>query len=90
MYADAKLELIKKIAALPDSLPDETDDEHAQVLEVLRLLANINDIATAMLAHEERRRNWQVTVEAMEAARRGDLKTYGTVEDMFAALHADD
>lgn len=30
------------------------------------------------------------TIEAMKAARRGDLVTVGTVEDLMADLHADD
>ena len=56
-----------------------------------RLLAEIDNILNAMLRHEEQRaKNWQTTVEAMEAARRGELKTYGTVEEMFADLHAND
>jgi DNA-damage-inducible protein J len=30
------------------------------------------------------------TIEAMKAARRGDLVTVGSVEDLMADLHADD
>jgi DNA-damage-inducible protein J len=30
------------------------------------------------------------TIEAMKAARRGDLVTVGSVEDLLADLHADD
>jgi len=30
------------------------------------------------------------TIEAMKAARRGDLVTVGSVEQLFADLHADD
>jgi DNA-damage-inducible protein J len=30
------------------------------------------------------------TIAAMEAARRGELVTFGTIEEMFAHLHADD
>ena len=30
------------------------------------------------------------TVEALEAGRRGEVKTFDTIEEMFADLHADD
>jgi DNA-damage-inducible protein J len=30
------------------------------------------------------------TIEAIKAARRGETKSFGTIEDMFADLHADD
>lgn len=29
------------------------------------------------------------TIEAMEAARRGELKTFATIEELFADLHSD-
>jgi hypothetical protein len=89
MNAATKVELIKKIAALPESLPDESDAEI--LLEMQRQLAEINDILNAMLQHEEQRaKNWQTTVEAMEAARRGELVTVDGIEGLFADLHADD
>jgi hypothetical protein len=41
--------------------------------------------------HEEQRQwNWQTTVEAMEAAERGELVTVGDIDGLMADLHADD
>jgi hypothetical protein len=95
MNAATKIELIKKIASLPESLPDESDDgrsaEIQKLLEMQRLLAEINDILNTMLQHEEQRaKNWQTTVEAMEATRRGELVTVDGIEGLFAYLHADE
>jgi hypothetical protein len=87
MNADTKVELIKKITALPE-LPSGDDE---RVDDIFVLLTKVNDILSDMLVDEEQRaRNWQTTVEALEAADRGELKTYGTIEQMFADLHADD
>jgi hypothetical protein len=85
MNAGTKVELIKKIAALPESLPDERIDE------IERLLIKINDLLSSLLEHEEQRaKNWQTTVEAMEAARRGELVTVEGIDGLFAYLHADE
>ncbi len=45
-----------------------------------------------MIQREEQRRakNWQTTVDAMEAARRGELVTVDGIEGLFAYLHADE
>jgi hypothetical protein len=35
-------------------------------------------------------RNWQTTIEAMQAAERGELVIVGDVAGLLADLHADD
>lgn len=45
---------------------------------------------TGALREEERKRNWQTTVDAMEAARRGETKSFDSTDEMMAWLHADD
>jgi thioesterase domain-containing protein len=88
MNAATKVELIKKIASLPDSLPDE-GDEH--IAEILDLLAEIDNILNTIHQHEEQRaKNWQTTVQAMQDIERGEFKTFATVEELMADLHADD
>jgi hypothetical protein len=65
--------LIEKIEALPDE----------RKAEVERYVDLIRD------QEELRRRNWQVTVEVMEAARRGEVATVDGVGGLMAYLHAD-
>jgi hypothetical protein len=66
--------LVEQIEALPDDRQRE-----------------IADFVAFIRQQEERRqRNWQVTVEAMEAARRGEVKSFATIEDLVADLHADE
>jgi hypothetical protein len=66
--------LIEKIEALPE----ERQREIADFIEFIRL------------QEERRQRNWQVTVEAMEAVRRGEVVHVGDVAGLMASLHADD
>jgi hypothetical protein len=90
MDAATKVELIRKIASLPESLPDESDGRD-ELREIETLLAKINGILSTMLEHEEQRaKNWQTTVNAMQEVERGEFKTFATVEEMMADLHADD
>ena len=42
------------------------------------------------MREEERKRNWQTTVEAMKAARRGELAAVDGIEGLMAYLHADE
>jgi hypothetical protein len=66
--------LFEKIAALPE---DRT--------------AEIEDFVDFIRQREEQRaRNWQTTVEAMQAAERGELVTVGDIDGLLADLHADD
>jgi hypothetical protein len=92
--AATKIELIKKIAALPESSRDEAEDRSAEIQklhEMQKLLADTIDIVNGMLEHEEQRaKNWQTTVEAMEAARRGETKSFDSADEMMAWLHADE
>jgi hypothetical protein len=93
--AATKLELIKEITSLPESLPDLPDgrdaEDQKQIDEVLRLLAKANAIIRQLIEHEERRKlNWAETVEAIEAARRGETKSFASADEMMAWLHADD
>jgi hypothetical protein len=57
-----------------ETLPEERISQIADYVEFIRQ------------QEELRKRN---SVDAMEAAERGKLKTFGTVEEMFASLHAD-
>ena len=47
-----------------------------------RIDARVKEEATAIYAAE--------TVEAMKAARRGELTTIGSIDNLLADLHADD
>jgi hypothetical protein len=88
--AATKFELIKKIASLPESLPDESTVGE-RLAEIERLFAAIDTLLSSVLEHEEKReRNWQTTVEAMEAARRGEAVTVDGIDGLFAYLHADE
>jgi hypothetical protein len=81
----AKAELIRKIESLPD------EEGGAEIVNLLETLRQMNEALSRTIEHEaQRAKNWQVTVEAMEAARRGEVKRFGTIEEMFADLHADD
>jgi hypothetical protein len=53
--AATKFELIRKIASLPDSLPDESEEQHQKLLEMVRLLEEANKILTSILELEEQR-----------------------------------
>jgi hypothetical protein len=56
LNAATKVELIKKIASLPESLPDESDERSAELLlEMQRLLDEANDILNTLIEHEEQR-----------------------------------
>ena len=56
LNAAAKVELIRKIASLPESLPDESDARGAELLlEMERLLREANDLLNTLIEHEEQR-----------------------------------
>ncbi len=67
----------------------------ADVLEQINTLlgGSLDEVVAALKqeAEETRQRNWQVTVDAMEAARRGEFAgEFKTTEELMAWLHADD
>ncbi len=71
---NARATLFEKIAALPEER-----------------IAEIEDFVDFIFQREERRiRNWQTTVEAMQAAERGELVTVGDIDGLLVDLHADD
>jgi Protein of unknown function (DUF2281) len=71
---NARATLIETIESLPD-------DRIAQIADYVEFIRQ---------REEERKRNWQTTVEAIEAARRGELKTVGDIKGLFDDLHSDD
>jgi hypothetical protein len=75
---NARASLKEIVEALPDDL---SDDGVAKIADYIKLVRDQEEL---------RRRNWQVTVEAMEAARRGKLVTFDSVDALMADLAADD
>jgi hypothetical protein len=66
--------ILEKIEALPD-----------------QRIAEIEDFVDFIRQREEQRaKNWQVTLDAMQEGERGEVKSFATVEDLMADLHADD
>jgi hypothetical protein len=61
-----------------EALPEERQREIADFVEFIRQ------------REEQRVKNWQVTVEAMEAAERGETVKFNNLEEFFADLHSDD
>jgi hypothetical protein len=71
---NARATLFEKIAALPEER-----------------IAEIEDFVDFIFQREEQRiRNWQTTIEAMQAAERGELVTVGNIDGLLVDLHADD
>jgi hypothetical protein len=70
---NARASLIETIESLPD-------DRIAQIADYVEFIRQ---------REEERKRNWQTTVEAIEAARRGELETVDGVDGLMAWLHED-
>jgi hypothetical protein len=66
--------LVEKIEALPDE----------RIAEIELFVDFIRQ------REEQRVKNWQVTVEAMEAARRGEAKSFDSTDEMMTWLHADE
>ena len=72
-------------------------DEAAAVLADLAMGLTVSDAFRLLLVRIAREKALPVeilvpnaeTIEAMKAARRGDLVTVGSVEQLFADLHAD-
>ncbi len=69
---------LKEIEAL---LVDLSDDGVAKIVDYAKMVRDQEDL---------RKRNRQVTTEAIEAARRGELVRVGDVAGLMADLHADD
>ena len=76
--------------------PDTSEEHNERKREQIAALpeeriAEIEDFVDFIRQREEQRvRNWQTTVEAMQAAERGELVTVGDIDGLLADLHADD
>jgi hypothetical protein len=68
-------------ARLLEAIETLSEERIAQILEYAKLIRDQEEL---------RKRNWQVTVEAMEAARRGEHVKVDGIEGLMAYLHADD
>ena len=52
-------------------------------------IPEIENLVDRIQQEETRKRNWQTTVESIEAARRGELETVGDVDGLMAWLRSD-
>jgi hypothetical protein len=74
---NARANLREIVEALPDDL---SDDGVARIADFIKLIRDQEEL---------RKRNWQTTVEAMEAARRGETVKVGDVNGLMAWLDED-